>query len=350
VSVTNPWVILLAVLIFGFLIFIHELGHYLFARLFRVTVREFAIGMGPKLFSHRSSKNGIVYSLRALPIGGYVSMEGEDMESDDENAFHKKPVWQRIVITAAGAMMNIVIGIVVMCILVGTQEVLASNTIGVFTDANNVETEETERGGLMIGDTILAVDGTRVHIANETVYEIMRKGVDPLDIKVLRDGERITVENVVFSTITDSGTTYGDTNFKFLAEEKTFINVVKHSVFRSTSTIKMIWESIFDLISGRYGVESVSGPIGVTQALGEAAKQGIGDLMYLAVIITMNLGVMNLLPLPALDGGRLLFQLIELVRGKPVKTEIEGYIHFAGLVLLMLLMVFVTFKDIVSLI
>jgi len=350
VSVTNPWVILLAVLIFGFLIFIHELGHYLFARLFRVTVREFAIGMGPKLFSHRSSKNGIVYSLRALPIGGYVSMEGEDMESDDENAFHKKPVWQRIVITAAGAMMNIVIGIVVMCILVGTQEVLASNTIGVFTDANNVETEETERGGLMIGDTILAVDGTRVHIANETVYEIMRKGVDPLDIKVLRDGERITVENVVFSTITDSGTTYGDTNFKFLAEEKTFINVVKHSVFRSTSTIKMIWESIFDLISGRYGVESGSGPIGVTQALGEAAKQGIGDLMYLAVIITMNLGVMNLLPLPALDGGRLLFQLIELVRGKPVKTEIEGYIHFAGLVLLMLLMVFVTFKDIVSLI
>jgi len=205
------------------------------------------------------------------------------MESDDENAFHKKPVWQRIVITAAGAMMNIVIGIVVMCIL-GTQEVLASNTIGVFTDANNVETEETERGGLMIGDTILAVDGTRVHIANETVYEIMRKGVDPLDIKVLRDGERITVENVVFSTITDSGTTYGDTNFKFLAEEKTFINVVKHSVFRSTSTIKMIWESIFDLISGRYGVESVSGPIGVTQALGEAAKQGIELLGAIRVL------------------------------------------------------------------
>ncbi len=305
--------------------------------------------MGPKLFSKKSQKSETTYSLRALPIGGYVNMEGEDTVSGDENAFYKKPVWQRILITVAGALMNVLIGILVMSILVGTQKALPSNTIGVFADETGAATEEEERGGLRIGDTILEIDGTKVHIANETVYEIMRKGISPLDVTVLRDGDVITVEDVAFHTATENGTSYGEVHFKFFAEDKTIGNVVKHSFFRSVSTIKMIWDSLFDLLSGRYGMESVSGPIGVTQALGEAAKQGVGDLLFLSVIITMNLGVMNLLPLPALDGGRLLFLVIELVRGKPIKKEVEGYIHFAGLVLLMILMVVVTFKDIITL-
>lgn len=344
----NIWYIILALLIFGFLIFIHECGHFVTARIFGVTIHEFSIGMGPKLFTHNSKKTGISYSIRALPIGGFVAMEGEDEESDDVNAFHKKPVWQRIIVTAAGAFMNIVVGIIAMSILVATQDILPSNTIGAFAyDENGVC--YAEAAGFEIGDTFVEIEGTKVHIANETIYEIMRKGVEPLDVTVIRNGEEIVLEDVIFPQIQEQGTTYGNVDFKVVPEQKTPLTVVKHAFFRSTSTIKMIWESLYDLITGRYGMEAVSGPVGVTKALGEAAEQGASDLVYLAVVISMNLGVMNLLPLPALDGGRLLFQLVELVRRKPVKPEIEGYVHFAGLVLLMILMVVIAVKDIIGL-
>ncbi|MBQ4353837.1 MAG: site-2 protease family protein [Clostridia bacterium] len=342
------WTILIALLIFGFLIFIHEFGHYLSARIFKVTIHEFAIGMGPKLVQKTSKKTGIAYSLRALPIGGFVAMEGEDEESDDENAFHKKPVWQRIIVTAAGAFMNVFIGVIVMTLLVAAQDVLPSNTVGAFIyDENGVS--YAEAAGLEIGDVITHVEGTRVHIANETVYEIMRKGVKPIDLTVRRGGETIVLRDVVFRQITESGTTFGMMDFKVNPEVKTPLTVLKHALFRSVSTIKMIWESLYDLLSGRYGMEAVSGPVGVTKALGEAAEEGTADLVYLAVVISMNLGVMNLLPLPALDGGRLLFQIIELIRRKPIKPEIEGYVHFAGLVMLMILMVVVAVKDIIGL-
>ncbi len=347
-SFINIWYIVLALLIFGFLIFIHEFGHYTAARIFKVTIHEFSIGMGPKLFKKASAKTGIAYSLRALPIGGFVSMEGEDESSDDENAFSKKPVWQRIIITCAGAFMNVAVGIIVMVLLVTTQDILPSNVIGAFSyDENGVCYAES--AGFMLGDEIIEVDGTRVHIANETIYEIMRKGVEPIDVKIIRNGETMVIEDVVFPTITEAGTRFGNMDFKVLPEERNVLTVLKHGIFRSTSTIKMIWESLFDLVSGRYGVESISGPVGVTKALGEAAEQGVGDLVYLAVVISMNLGVMNLLPLPALDGGRLLFQLIEVIRRKPVKPELEGYVHFAGLVALMILMVVIAVKDIAGL-
>ena len=304
--------------------------------------------MGPKLFTKVSKKNGIAYSLRALPIGGFVAMEGEDEDSADENAFRSKPVWQRIVITAAGAAMNILVGMLVMLILVSTMKILPSNVIGAFApDENGVCYAES--AGLRIGDEIWAVNGTRTHIANEAIYEIMRDGLEPLDITVIRDGEKVVVEDVIFPTFVESGTRFGTVDFKVNPEKITPGVVLKHAFFRSTSTIKMIWQSLFDLLRGRYGMESISGPVGVTKALGEAAEQGTTDLVYLAVVISMNLGVMNLLPLPALDGGRLLFQFVELVRGRPVKAEFEGYVHFAGLVLLMILMAVIAVKDVISL-
>jgi len=346
----NLGTIVIALIIFGFLIFIHELGHYLTARAFGVSIREFSIGMGPKLFSHCSEKTGIRYSLRAFPIGGFVSMVGEDEESDDENAFHRKPVGQRILVTAAGAFMNLAVGVIVMSLLVMTQDILPSTQIGAFVSYEDGTPNYTQAAGFQVGDKIVEIEGTRVRIANEVVYEVMRRGIAPLDVTVLRNGERITLEDVIFPTIVDQGIRYGTVDFKVTPEEKTPATVLKHAVFRSTSTIKMIWESLYDLVNGRYGVESVSGPVGVTKALGEAAESGFDDLVYLAVVISMNLGVMNLLPLPALDGGRLLFQLIELLRRKPVRPEIEGYVHFAGMVMLMILMVVVAVKDIFTLI
>lgn len=319
--------ILLAIFIFGILILIHEGGHYFFARIFKVKINEFAIGMGPKLISKTSKKTGIVYSLRLFPIGGFLSMAGEDEDSEDENAISNKPAWQNIIITAAGAAVNIIAGVLVMFILVlSSKEPIGSTVVYGYNDDNAVSSEY----GIQAGDRILEVDGANVHIAEDLYYEVMRRGVEPVDITLERDGEKIVLSDVHFPTIVQSGATFGSVDFVLYAEESTVPNLLKHAWFRSANTVKMIWQSLFDLVTGRYGMDAVSGPVGVTEALGEAAKQSFGDLAYLAVIISMNLGIMNLLPLPALDGGRLVFQVIRLIRGKPVKPEIEGYVHFAG--------------------
>ncbi len=344
----NFWHILAAIGIFGLLILIHELGHFISARAFGVSIKEFSIGMGPKLFSITSKKSGIKYSLGILPIGGYVAMVGEDEESDDENAFHKKAVWKRMIITAAGAAVNIIAGIIVMAILVGTQETLYSNEIKAFIrDENGYSVSES--AGLMIGDRVVEVDGVNVHIYDEVYYEITRRGVNPIDITVIRGGERVVIHDVEYVRFVESGAEFASPDIYPGAETKTFSSVTKHAFLRSTSTIKMIWESLYDLVTGRYGAEAISGPIGTTKILGEAASISLSYFVYLAVIISMNLGVMNLLPLPALDGGRLLFQAIELVTRKRIKPEIEGYIHFAGIVILMLLMVYISVKDVINL-
>ena len=337
---TSVLYIFLAIFTFGVLILIHEAGHFLFARLFHVTVYEFAIGMGPKVISHTSKKSGIAYSLRLLPFGGFVSMAGEDEESEDPNAFNKKPVWQRFIVTAAGAAVNLIAGVLVMGILVATSQALPSTTIHHF-DENSTSAQY-----LQPMDRITAVDGTSVYTFSDMLYEIMRKGVEPIDITVIRDGHEITVADVVFPAITDSGVVFGNVDFVPYADEKTPVNVLKHACVRSASTVKMIWESLYDLVSGRYGVEAVSGPVGVTQAMSEAASTGIANLVYLAVVISMNLGIMNLLPLPALDGGRLVFLLIEGIRRKPIDRDKEATVHLVGFVLLMVLMVVVTYLDI----
>ena len=338
--------IIIAILIFGLLIFIHEGGHFLFARLFKVTVNEFSIGMGPKLVSKKSKKSGISYSLRAFPIGGFVSMAGEDEESDDPNALNKKPVWQRMIIVAAGGVVNLVAGILVMFILVfsSTSMGLGSTTVAEFRDG-----ALSQNCGLKAGDTIVEVEGRNVHIADELVYEIMRLGIEPVDLTVVRDGEKTVIEDVEFPQISEQGVAFGDADFYVYGQERTFTNLVKHSFYRSTYTVRMIWESLYDLVTGRYGIEAVSGPVGVTEALTQAAQTGSYNFIYLVVVISMNLGVMNLLPLPALDGGRLVFLLIEAVRRKPINPKVEGVVHTAGLALLMLLMIFICVKDVIKL-
>lgn len=338
--------IIAAILIFGLLIFIHEGGHFLFARLFKVTVNEFSIGMGPKLISKKSKKSGIAYSLRAFPIGGFVSMAGEDEESDDPNALGKKPVWQRIIIVAAGAVTNLVAGVLVMFILVfaSTNVGIGSTTVAEFRDGAT-----SSATGLMTGDKIVEVQGRNVHIADELIYEIMRLGVEPVDLTVERDGKEIVLEDVQFPTTSSQGIAFGDADFYVYGQERTFGNLMRHSFYKSTYTVRMIWESLYDLVSGRYGIEAVSGPVGVTEALTEAAQTGAYSFIYLVVVISMNLGVVNLLPLPALDGGRLVFLIIEGIRRKPVSPKVENVIHTAGLAILMLLMIFICVKDVIKL-
>ena len=344
INITAILYIVIALLVFGLLIFIHEGGHFLAARLCGVTVKEFAIGMGPKIFAWTSKKSGTRYALRLLPVGGFVSMDGEDEDSENPNAFCNKSVPKRMLIVIAGAFMNILLGFILMFVLVFSQKTLISNKIGAFNE--NAMSE----GKLMVGDTVVKVDGTRVHTGNEVVYEIMNKGDKPIDIVVIRDGERVTVEEVSFPNFSDSGVIFGDCDFRMYADEETFGNYIKHSYFRSVSTVKMVFDSLINLVSGKYGMEAVSGPVGVTEVVGEAAQSSLPTLLYVITVISINLGVFNLLPFPALDGGRFAFLALEGVRGKPVDKRIEAYVNFAGLIILFTFMAFVTFKDVIKLI
>lgn len=274
-------------------------------------------------------------------------MVGEDEEADlsDIGALSNKPVWQRMIITVAGATMNIVLGIIIMSIIVMMTPNLGSTTIVKF----NEEVATSYESGLAVGDEIYKIKNTRVHIANDLVYEIMRNGTQPVDVTVIRDGHKIKLLNVEFPTIISQGHEFGTVDFYVKGVTKTPFTIIKHSYYQSLSSMKMIWQSIYDLISGKYGLKDMSGPIGVTTAVGEAKEAGGNNLLYLCAIITLNLGIFNLLPIPALDGGRLIFQIIELIRGKKIKSEYEGYVHFVGIVLLMILMVVVAYQDIIKL-
>ena len=330
-------------LVFGVMIFIHEAGHFFTARACGITVKEFAIGMGPKLFSWTSKKHGTLHSVRLLPIGGYVSMEGEDEDSADKNAFCNKPVWQRMLVVIAGPFMNIVLGITLTFIVILSQSALPSTVIDSFS-ADAVSSPK-----LAVGDEIIKVDGTYVFSGNEVLYEIMNQGYEPIDVVVKRNGEKITIEDVEFRTITEEGATFGDMDFKVKAEKKNVLNVLKQTATRSFSTVKMVYDSLIGMITGRFGLNAVSGPVGVAQTVGDAAKTNFVGFLYIGAILTMNLGVFNFIPFPALDGGRFLMLGIEAVRRKPIDKKIESYINFVGLIILFAIMILVTCKDIFKL-
>ncbi len=352
------------ILIFGLLIFIHELGHFLTARLFKVGVNEFSLGMGPAIFSHTSKKSNIKYSLRILPIGGYVSMVGEDrLEADDDAsaALCRKPAWQRFIVMASGAAMNLILGFIIMAIMVIQQPRFFGTTVDSFVfqaeDGNYYRTYESSCGyGLRVGDKIEKIGNEKIRIYDDLTFEIMRVGEEPTDVTVIRDGKRTVIKDVKFPTFTERGLVFADSNFIYPNELERNASTILHQTFMQTvSTVRMIYETLFDTISGRYGMAAVSGPVGVVETLNDTVTQTeegyrLKAIMYIVMVLTINLGIMNLLPFPALDGGRIFFIFIELLRGKPVKPEFEGYIHFAGMVVLMLFMVFVTFNDISRLI
>lgn len=335
---------ILVVLVFGVLIFIHELGHFLMARLCGVGVKEFAIGMGPTVFSVQSKKHGTKYGLRLFPIGGFVSMVGEDESSEEENAFCNKSVWKRMLIVATGPAMNLILGFLLMTIIVFSQGTPVSTTIAKFSDT------AVSQEKLQVGDEILSIDCTPVHTGHEVLYEIMNQGYEPIDIKVKRNGEKILVENVSFgSTSDETGVNFGEIDFSLYAEESNFFTLLKHSFFRSLSTMKMVIDSVVGMITGRFGIESVSGPVGTAGMIGDAAKQGILTFLYIMSALSINLGMFNLFPFPALDGGRFLFLIIEGIRRKPINKNVESYINFAGIVILLAFMVLITAKDVFQL-
>lgn len=325
------------------MIFFHELGHFATAKWAGVRVNEFSIGMGPKIISKTVGETD--YSLRLLPIGGFVAMEGEDEESDDERSFMSCPVWKRIIITSAGAIMNLILGLAVVFILTCGQTLIGTTTVASFGE-NAASAEYLE-----VNDKILAVNGEKSGCDYDIVYSLVRDTDGVVSMDVLRDGEEIHLEEVVFDTREINGMQSIVLDFSIYGEEPDFFGRIGYSFRWTWSLIKLVWHSLGDIISGEFGISQLSGPIGVTETISDAvATTNYKNILLILAIVTVNLGVFNILPLPALDGGRIFFMVLELFRGKPINQKVESVIHTVGMGLLMLLMIIVAYNDIVRLI
>ncbi len=325
------------------MIFFHELGHFATAKWAGVRVNEFSIGMGPKIISKTVGETA--YSLRLLPIGGFVAMEGEDEESDDEHCFMACPVWKRIIITSAGAIMNLILGFAVIFVLTCGQSLIGTTTVASFLE------NSSSANYLEVDDEILAVNGEKSGCDYDIVYSLIRDTDGIVSMDVLRGGEKIHLDEVVFETQEIGGMKSIILDFSIYGEEPNFLGKIGYSFRWTWSLVKLVWYSLGDIISGEFGISQLSGPIGVTESISDAVQTtNYKGLLLILAIITVNLGVFNLLPLPALDGGRIFFMVIELFRGKPINQKVEGIIHTVGMGLLMLLMVIVAYNDIVRLI
>lgn len=336
--------IAVAVLVFGVMIFLHELGHYLAARACSVKVLEFAVGMGPKLFSFTSKKTGIVYSLRLLPIGGFTAMQGEEGEDDDPHALVNRPRWQKLIVLFAGSLMNIISGVLAMFIFLTMTGTVGSRFVADFNE-NSLSGEK-----LMPGDEIIRIEGKAMIDYTDIANTIALDGTKPLDFVVLRDGEEVYLEDVTFPVTEAEGIEMGVLDFRFQGVRPSLKTLLAQTFTQSVSTVKMIYKTLIGLISGQFGLSGVSGPVGTVSVITEAASSGFSTVLYLFVFISLNLGVMNLLPLPALDGGRILFTLVECVIRRPLNPKFEGYVHAAGMILLLAFMAFITVLDVMKLV
>lgn len=343
------WTIIFAVLFFSLIIFVHELGHFITARLFKVKVHEFALGMGPKIFS--KVKGETRYSIRAVPIGGFCNMEGEDTDSDNEGSFSKRPWYAKLVILAAGAAMNVVLGFLVCVLFVGISS--AGTGISTVTVDKVMETADAAEF-LKPGDRIVDINGTVINIRRDIDFAMQQSGGKESRITVVRDGKRVSGSFVPYAAQYSDGSPAYLVGFTPRVEKANIFNVVNESFFQTVWMGKLVFVSLGMLISGEASVGEVSGPVGVVGAMNDAAQMGgmmgLLNLLYLAAFISVNIGIMNLLPIPALDGGRIFFVVIEAIRRKPIPPEKEGVVHFIGLVLLMGVMVFATWNDIMRLI
>ena len=343
--------IIAAILVFGILIAVHEGGHLLAAKAVGVTVHEFAIGMGPKLFSF--TKGGTQYSLRLLPIGGYCSMEGEDEKSENPGALCNKSVGARLLVMVSGALMNILLGFILYIILcANTGSLVTTNTV-----SEVLPNTAAEEAGFQAGDEIIAINGNRVHIPADLQFEMMKANYQEMEVTLLRDGEKLiktiaprleTVEGVddEGNPVTTQRYLFG---YNMKQDKNTFFTVLERAFFNCFLTVRMVLYSFISLFQGQVALSDMSGPVGIVNEIGKSAQAGILSLLSLAALIAVNLGVFNLLPFPALDGGRVFFLLIEFIRRKPIPPEKEGLVHAIGMGLLLLLMVVVTYQDIVKL-
>lgn len=409
--------IISSILVFSVIVLVHEYGHYKAAKSVGIKVYEFAIGMGPTLF--KREKNGTIYSIRAVPIGGFVQMEGEEEDVRTSTSFSTKTVWQRFLVIASGPLMNFFLALALFIII--------SFSFGVYGNRIDFISEDSNeyKAGLRTGDEIVSVNGDKAYIWEDIFYEIignensyytvkyerdnqvkeikinnnyrklvgistqMEDGnatttVSPTDVTSpaykagIKDGDVVVKINDVPVSSWDELTkqvelTENDKQVKVTVDrdgkildfnivpqtqitvkfntqlEKSFASAISSSAYKTVYYIELMFKTISQLVTGKLGSDALGGPVMVISMVGEAAESGILSLLNLAAFISINLGFMNLLPIPALDGSKLVFLMVEAVRGKAIPIEKEGYIHFIGFVVLIGFMIFITYKDILRL-
>ena len=348
--------IILAVLIFGFLIFIHEFGHFLTAKLSGVRVNEFSINMGPKLFGWQRGETK--YSFRLLPIGGYCAMEGEDQDTGNPRCFVNAAWWKRLIILCAGSFMNLLTGYIVICLLLtfaysGT----VTAEITDFSPGNVMESQ-----GLQVGDTLYAIDGRRIYQYSDVTLLESRLNTENCDLTIVRNGEKQTLKDFALIRKVDGVNAQGEP-VKLLGlyfgkrAEKDFGSILRYGAYECIDFTRMVWYGLTDVFTGKAGLKDMGGVVGAVDVMvqgGEAQKtvlDGVIYVLYFGAFLAVNLAVMNMLPIPALDGGRVLFLLINTVftaiTGKKINPKYEGYIHAGAMVLLLGLMAVLLVKDIV---
>lgn len=328
---------LLTILLFSVMVIPHEFGHFAAAKLSGIKVNEFSVGMGPKIFQKQG--NETKYSIRIFPIGGFCAMEGEDEESDNPRAFNNVSTLKKIFVLSSGAIMNILVALLLMII---TVQIIGTPTNVVGSIEKN---SPAEIAGLRAGDRIVELDNKEINSWEDFVQEMRTKESEQIEIGVERKGNY--KEFIINPIYKDGREVIGVTS-------KPGHNVFKSVIYGSKSTWQInsaMYSGLYKMVTGKVNFKkNVAGPIGIISLVGKTSKEGFISFIYLAVIISINLAVINMLPFPALDGGRILFTLIRKITGNAISDEMEGKIHLAGFAILIALLIFVTWNDILRLI
>lgn len=349
--------ILAAILVFGVLIAVHELGHFMAAKACGVRVNEFSIGMGPALW--KKQKGETQYSLRLFPVGGFCAMEGEEEDSDDPTALNNQGFWAKLLIFAAGAAMNFIAGLLIILVLYADAQAFYVPVVAGFAEGCPLESAD----GLQEGDRLLRIDGEKVYVYSDISLLMGLNKTGAFDLQMERNGEVITLRDFTMERreYTDqNGKAYTGYGLYFGAEEATLGRKLSYSWNNAMDFARLVRLSLQMLVTGQAGVKDLSGPVGIVSTMTQVGEQAattraaVENIAYLAALIAVNLAVMNLLPLPALDGGKIFFLVINAVSMQLFKKQIpakyENYIHFAGLILLLALMAVITFSDVWKLI
>ena len=344
--------IILAIIIFGLLITVHEIGHFLAAKVSGVRVSEFAVGMGPAVLKKQGKET--VYSLRILPIGGFCAMEGQDEESADPRAFCNRPLIFKLFILIAGSAMNYLFGLLIIIIIFSQAVSFSSPTIAGFMDGFPNEGEH----GLAVGDTIYKINGSRIYFTDNVGRYLSRGNGKTADIVIIRNGKKTALDDfpMELREYNYNGVAVVKYGLLLGEERNSLFTTLKYSWYCSLDFVRMVWIGLSELISGAVGFRELSGPVGIVSVISEVGRESpnvtvaLDNIAYLSAFIAVNLAVMNLLPVPALDGGRLLLlvvtRTVELAIRKKINPKYEGYIHTAGFILLLGLMLFVMINDI----
>ena len=342
--------IVFAILLFSMLIFVHELGHFLAAKASGVRVNEFSLFMGPAIFKKQVGET--LYSLRCIPIGGYCAMEGEDQDTDDPRSFQKAAWWKRLIILIAGSAMNLIAGFLIFVIVYAPVKQFVVPVIGYAEEGCTVVRED----GLHVGDEILELDGEKIYVQSDFSTLLQLNPGDVHDIMVERDGKRLEFRDYLMETHLFPGEESERYGFSFSVVDANVQNKLSYVWKSGINVVRSVRLSLAMMITGKAGLRDMTGPVGIVQMMSDTAAasptalDALMNMLYFGGFIAINLAVMNMLPVPALDGGRvvglLLTVVIEGITRKKLDPKYEGYIHGAGMILLLILMAVILFKDI----